>query len=68
MSDRVCIITGEDGENPDDCTTHEHESRTYSVTFVADVEAIDTDEAVEVGRQLILDERYEPRSVEISDT
>lgn len=22
---RTCILTGEDGENPDDCTTHEHE-------------------------------------------
>lgn len=24
-SPRVCILTGEDGENADDCTTHEHE-------------------------------------------
>lgn len=23
----VCILTGEAGENADDCTTHEHESR-----------------------------------------
>ena len=21
----ICILTGEEGENPDDCTTHEHE-------------------------------------------
>lgn len=23
----TCILTGEDGENPDDCTTHDHEQR-----------------------------------------
>lgn len=22
---RTCILTGEPGENPDDCTTHDHE-------------------------------------------
>ena len=21
----TCVLTGEDGENPDDCTTHEHD-------------------------------------------
>jgi hypothetical protein len=24
----ACILTGNDGENPDDCTTHDHESET----------------------------------------
>jgi hypothetical protein len=25
MTPETCILTGADGENPDDCTTHEHE-------------------------------------------
>lgn len=29
---RTCILTGEPGENPDDCTTHSHEMRIYVVT------------------------------------
>lgn len=27
----TCILTGEAGENPDDCTTHEHETVTAEV-------------------------------------
>ena len=25
QNDRACVLTGADGENPDDCTTHAHE-------------------------------------------
>ena len=35
LEDVTCLITGADGENPDDCTTHEHEQiiRTLNFTF-----------------------------------
>lgn len=34
--DVVCVLTGVEGENADDCTTHEHESGTQVVHTAVD--------------------------------
>lgn len=39
MSNRTCILTGAPGENPDDCTTHEHESKPVRLVVCIDVES-----------------------------
>lgn len=39
---RTCILTGAEGENPDDCTTHDHEETFPPVDTGLYVDAIDT--------------------------
>lgn len=43
----TCILTGEPGENEDDCTTHDHEVRDYIVSVACTFEAHTAADAVD---------------------